>query len=110
MPETKKNAPGTPITGSAAVADKPASPAKAPAKAPTTPKTTLRDMPIGSKDGTQVLVDKFGDYQLWKSEKTGKFGLIQVVNNKYVTKMPVRNEEKVARDMFESLRPKTSAN
>ncbi len=85
-------------------ANAPAAPAKASATpaAPAAPKTTLRDMKVGSKDGNQTLVDKKGDgsVQLWSS-KTGKFGVVKVVNNKYTTLLAVRADEKTARDVFE---------
>lgn len=93
--------------GATAVAEKPAAaPAKAPA-APAAPKTTLRDMKIGAKDGNQELVDKRadGNVQLWKST-TGKFGVVKIVNNKYVTVLPCRSDEKTARETYE----KTSVN
>ena len=64
-------------------------------------KIDLAAQAIGTKDGTQKLVAKKDDRQLWENEK-GKFGVVRVENNKYVVIQRMGAAEDAARKTLET--------
>ena len=61
---------------------------------------SLRDQPIGTEDGNQILRDKRGNRQLWESAK-GHWGVVEIVDNKYSIILECRHRQEVARFVFE---------
>lgn len=61
----------------------------------------LLDFPIGYEDSGQILVEKRDEYQLWKNEK-GKFGVVKIVNDRYIVLARMGSDEENARWCFEN--------
>ena len=63
------------------------------------PRVNLTEQAVGTKDGTQTLVSKNGDRQLWKNDK-GKFGVVKIQDNKYVVMVRMGATEELGREVL----------
>lgn len=59
----------------------------------------LMDLPIGSVDKNQTLIEKNANYQLWRNVNGG-FGVVEIRNNKYFILARMGTSEDVARECF----------
>ena len=66
------------------------------------PKYVLAELPIGTKDGNQILraVKANGTIQLWEG-KVG-FGVVRIVKNRYEVILPCRVKKEIAESTFNS--------
>ena len=73
--------------------------------------TNLENLPIGTVVDNQTLIEKKrdGQYQLWQSNTTEKFGVVRIEKNGYIVILPATAGEDVARLVFcvagENIRP-----